>query len=388
MNFRQSKCGHKPTNGPLSGVRVIDMTTVGMGPYATQTLGDMGADVTKVESPEGDVLRRTEPALHEGMSACFLNLNRNKHFLVLDIKRDDDLRRLKQLIAEADVFISNIRPASMRRLGLDYESLSADYPRLVYCGVYGYSEAGPYAGLPAFDDIIQARSGMAHLQGERSGGEPQYVNTILVDKIVGMAAASAIPMALYERERSGLGQAIEIPMFETMVSFLAVEHLAGKTFNPALGPTGYPRVMSKHRRPYRTSDGYIALMPYTTAQWVRFFHVAARPELASEPRFVDAAARNANIDELYGLVVTILATRPTAEWLTLLSEADIPHSKVLNFDEVIEDPHIKATQTFFEYDHPTEGRLRAAGITTRFSRTPGTIRCWPEELPPLSLPIL
>ncbi|PLC51527.1 CoA transferase [Pollutimonas subterranea] len=367
--------------GPLAGIRVVDMTTVGMGPYATQILGDMGAEVIKIEPPAGDVLRYTEPVRNVGMSACFLNLNRNKQFLVLDIKCDDDLAHLKALIADADVFISNVRPVSMRRYGLDYESLQAINPRLIYCGAYGYSEAGPYAGLPAFDDIIQAKSGMAHFQGANGGRGPQYVKTIMVDKIVGLTAAYVIPMALYERERSGLGQAIEVPMFETMVSFLAVEHLAGKTFVSDGGPSGYPRVMSGHRKPYGTKDGHIALMPYTTAQWVRFFIVSGREDLTREPKYIDAAARNANIDELYAVVGDILGGKSTADWLVLLAKADIPHSEVLTFDALLDDPHIQATNTLFEYDHPTQGRLRAAGIPTRFSRTPGGIRSWPSELP-------
>ncbi len=367
--------------GPLAGIRVVDMTTVGMGPYSTQILGDMGAEVIKIEPPAGDVLRYTEPVRNAGMGACFLNLNRNKKFLVLDIKCEDDLARLKALIADADVFISNVRPVSMRRYGLDYESLQAVNPQLIYCGAYGYSEAGPYAGLPAFDDIIQAKSGMAHFQGANGGRGPQYVNTILVDKIVGLTAAYAIPMALYERERSGLGQAIEVPMFETMVSFLAVEHLAGKTFVSDGGPSGYPRVMSKHRKPYGTKDGYIALMPYTTAQWMRFFIVSGREDLAREAKCIDAAARNADIDELYEVVADILSGKSTADWLVVLAEADIPHSEVLTFDALLDDPHIQATETLFEYDHPTQGRLRAAGIPTRFSRTPGGIRSWPGELP-------
>lgn len=367
--------------GPLAGIRVVDMTTVGMGPYATQILGDMGAEVIKIESPAGDVLRYTEPVRHAGMSACFLNLNRNKSFLVLDIRREEDLVRLKSLIADADVFVSNVRPASLRRYGLDYESLRPGNPRLIYCGAYGYSESGPYAGLPAFDDIIQAKSGMAHFQGANDDQGPRYVNTILVDKVVGLTAAYAIPMALYERERSGLGQAIEVPMFETMVSFLAVEHLAGKTFVSGDGSSGYPRVMSRHRKPYATKDGHIALMPYTTEQWMRFFTVAGRRDLAQESKYVDAAARNANIDELYAVVAGILGGKSTAEWLDLLAGADIPHSEVLAFDALLDDPHIQATGTLFEYDHPTQGRLRAAGIPTRFSRTPGGIRSWASELP-------
>ncbi|TWG87218.1 crotonobetainyl-CoA:carnitine CoA-transferase CaiB-like acyl-CoA transferase [Cupriavidus gilardii J11] len=378
--------GTANATGPLAGIRVIDMTSVGMGPYATQILGDMGAEVIKVESPDGDVFRHAEPARHAGMGAAFLNLNRNKRIVTLDLKRDDDLLTLKRWIAEADVFISNVRPASLRKLGLDDASLRATNPRLIYCGAYGYAESGPYAGQPAFDDIIQARSGMAQFQGANSDEGPRYVNTILADKVAGLTVAYAIPMALYERERSGLGQAIEVPMFETLVSFLAVEQLAGRTFEPALGGTGYGRVMSPHRKPYRTQDGHIALLPYTSAQWARFFALAGRPDLASDPRYADPAGRSANIDSLYATLADIMQARTTAQWLDLLRDADIPHGEVPHYDEVLDDPHLRATGMVFEYDHPTEGRLRAVGIPTAFSRTPGNIRRWPQPLPPRGVP--
>lgn len=367
--------------GPLAGVRVVDMTSVGMGPYATQILADMGADVIKVEAPAGDVFRHAEPALHPGMGATFLNLNRNKQFVVLDIKQEADLARLKDLIAGADVFVCNVRPQSLRKLGLDYEALRATNPRLVYCGAYGYSESGPYAGMPAFDDIIQARSGLAQFQGANSGDGPQYVNTILADKVAGLTVAYAIPMALYERERSGLGQAIEVPMFETLVSFLAVEQLSGQTFIPERGPAGYSRVMSPHRKPYRTADGHIALLPYTSPQWARFFAIAGRDELATDPRYTTPAARSANIDTLYETLADIVVQKTTGEWLALLADADIPHSEVPGFEAVMDDPHLRATGMVFEYDHPTEGRLRGVGIPTRFSRTPGSIRSWAQGLP-------
>ncbi|MBP0632124.1 CoA transferase [Cupriavidus sp. AcVe19-1a] len=370
-----------PATGPLAGVRVIDMTSVAMGPYATQILGDMGAEVIKVEAPAGDVFRHAEPARHAAMGASFLNLNRNKRFVVLDVKQPDDLAELKSLIATADVFVSNVRPQSLRKLGLDYASLRADHPRLIYCGAYGYSEEGPYAGAPAFDDIIQARSGMAQFQGANSNEGPQYVNTILADKVAGLTVAYAIPMALYERERSGQGQAIEVPMFETLVSFLATEQLAGQTFVPPLGPAGYPRVMSAHRKPYRTSDGHLALLPYTSAQWLRFFDLSGHAELARDPRYATPAARSANIDALYATLAEIVAQRTTAEWLALLRDADIPHSELPHFDSLVDDPHLRATGMMFEYDHPSEGRLRGVGIPTRFSRTPGNIRSWPEGLP-------
>ncbi|WP_262390055.1 CaiB/BaiF CoA transferase family protein [Burkholderia arboris] len=367
--------------GPLAGVRIVDMTSVGMGPYATQILGDMGATVVKIESPEGDVFRHTAPARHPAMGAAFLNLNRNKRVIRLDLKMEADLATLKALIGAADVFVSNVRPKSLRQLGLDYPSLREANPRLIYCGSYGYSEAGPYAGRPAFDDIIQAQCGLAAFQGANNHGTPQYVNTIIADKVAGLTIAYAIPMALYERERSGLGQAIEVPMFETLVSFIAVEQLAGRTFIPPLGESGYARVMSPHRRPYRTLDGYLALLPYTTAQWQRFFTLAGRADLARDPKFSDAISRSENIDTLYEVLAGIVATRTTAEWLTLLEAADIPHSEIARFDDVINDRHLNATGMIYEYDHPTEGRLRGIGIPTRFSRTPGSIRIAAEALP-------
>jgi crotonobetainyl-CoA:carnitine CoA-transferase CaiB-like acyl-CoA transferase len=314
------------------------------------------------------------------MGAAFLNLNRNKRAIMLDLKVAEHLATLRELIGAADVFISNVRPLSMQRLGLDYASLQPSNPRLIYCGAYGYSEAGPYAGRPAFDDIIQAQCGMAAFQGASNSDIPQYVNTILADKVAGLTIAYAIPMALYERERSGIGQAIEVPMFETLVSFIAVEQLAGRTFIPPLGDCGYQRVMSPHRRPYRTVDGYLALLPYTTPQWQRFFTLAGRTDLACDPRFSDATNRSENIDTLYEALAGIVATRTTAAWLTLLKAADIPHSEIARLDDLIDDRHLKATGMVYEYEHPTEGRLLGIGIPTRFSRTPGNIRFAAEAL--------
>src|SRR5258706_4071400 len=259
--------GLMSATGPLAGVRVIDLTTVAMGPYATQILGDMGADVIKVESPDGDVFRYAAPARSPGMGAAYLNLNRNKRSVVLDLKKDADREKLLGLAQDADVFVYNVRPQSMRKLGLDSESLLKLNPRLICCGTYGFSERGPYAGQPAFDDIIQAMSGIAALQGHNGEAGAQDVDTIIADQAAGLNAADAISMALYERERSGLGQAIEVPMFETIVSFTLLEHMAGATFVPAVDGMGYERVLSPNRRAYPTPDGYIGLLPYTPPQW-------------------------------------------------------------------------------------------------------------------------
>ena len=359
--------------GPLHGVRVVDMTSVAMGPYATQILGDMGAEVIKIEAPEGDVFRTTAPAAHAGMGPAYLNLNRNKRSVTLDGKAPEDRERLLHLIDGADVFVSNVRTAALTRLGLDAQTLCARNDRLIHCSAVGFGQDGPYAGRPAFDDIIQAMSGMADLQG-RNGGAPAYVNTILADKVAGLTLAYAIPMALYERERSGRGQAIEVPMFETMVAFTLVEHLGGHSFVPPLGPMGYGRVLSPQRRPYRTRDGYLALLPYTDAQWQRFFALARREDLAKDARYATAPSRARHFDVLYQDLADIVALRGTEEWLALLANADIPHSRVNTPEALLDDPHLKATGFFQPVAHPTEGPMLATAIPVRFSRTPGTIR--------------
>jgi crotonobetainyl-CoA:carnitine CoA-transferase CaiB-like acyl-CoA transferase len=345
-----------------------------MGPYATQILGDMGADVIKVEAPDGDLFRHAAPMRHPAMGATYLNLNRNKRSIVLNLKQAHDLDILRRLVQKADVFVSSVRPQALRKLGLDYETLSAEHPRIIYCGVYGFSESGPYAGRPAFDDIIQAMSGLAVLQGNNDPEGPRYVNTIVADKTSGLTAAGAIAMALYERERSGQGQAVEVPMFETMVSFNWVEHLGGETFIPAEGDMGYGRVLSPHRRPYRTRDGYIGLMPYTNQHWHRFFTIGGRPELAADSRFADPASRSRNVGELYRILAEMVAERSTAEWAELLKGSDVPMTPVLSGEELLRDPHLREVGMFPEQEHPTEGPIRLLGIPVRFSRTPGSMR--------------
>lgn len=364
-------------SGPLAGVRVIDMTSVGMGPYATQILGDMGAEVIKVEAPEGDVFRASAPSVHPGMGAIYLNLNRNKHSVQLDAKQAQDREQLLALIDTADVFVSNVRPKALRKLGLDADQLCARNPRLIHCSAVGFGQDGPYAARPAFDDIIQAMSGLADLQGENTGA-PSYVNTIVADKVAGLTLAYAIPMALYERERSGKGQAIEVPMFETLVSFTLIEHMGGQTFVPAKGPMGYNRVLSPHRRPYPTLDGHLALLPYTDAQWQRFFGLAGREDLAADPRYQTAGSRAGHFDTLYQNLSGIVAQKTTAQWLELLETADIPHSVVHTRASLMSDPHLMETGFFQPVHHGSEGNLVTMSIPVRFSRTPGSI----DKLPP------
>jgi len=361
-------------SGPLAGIRVVDLTSIAMGPLATQILGDMGADVIKVESPDGDHFRYVAPFRHNGMSAAFLNLNRNKRSIVLDLKQEEARRTLLDLVSRADVLVYNVRPQSMRKLGLDYESLRGRNQRLIHCGVYGFSERGPYAGRPAYDDIIQAMCGIAALQGHNGQEGPEYVNTVVADKVAGLTAAYAIAMALYERERSGLGQAIEVPMFETLVAFTLVEHLAGETFRPAERGMGYERVLSPHRRPYRTRDGCIGLLPYTSAHWRRFFEISGKPEFALDPRFQDPVSRAQNIDAIYGILAGIVAQRSTADWVALLKDIDIPWTPIFAPEDLLEDAHLQAIGFFKDDMHPSEGEVRSMGIPVQFSRTPGTVR--------------
>lgn len=360
-------------SGPLDGVRVIDLTTVLLGPFATQILGDMGADVIKVESPVGDSMRGLGPRRSDGMSAVFLNSNRNKRSLVLDLKSEKGRAAMLKIVKTADVFFHNMRPRGVRGLGLAYEDLQPVNPRLIYCGAYGYKESGPYGHKPAYDDMIQAASGLAMLQGA-IGEHPAYVANAVCDKIVGMAAASAVSMALYRREKTGEGQNIEVPMFETMVNFLLPEHWMGMTFEPPLGKAGYNRALSKGRRPYRTKNGYVAALPYSDRQWEAFFRLVDREDLLEDPRFQTLDDRVNNIEDLYAELAKIIATRITAEWLEALDAAHIPVMVVNTLDDLAEDPHLVATGFWQAFEHPNEGSLKLPGISTAFSESPGDLR--------------
>ena len=365
--------------GPLDGIRVLDLTSIILGPWATQIMGDMGADVIKVEAPEGDMVRAIGPAHNPSMAALYLNTNRNKRGVVLDLKRPAARAALLRLAETADVFIHSMRPKAIERLGLAYGDLAAANPKIVYCATYGYRKGGPYSDRAAYDDMIQGASGLASLLGRRFG-EPAYVPTVIADKTVALAVVGSVAMALFHRERTGEGQELEVPMYETMVSFVMVEHLHGQTFVPAMGGTGYPRVLSPSRKPYRTKDGFVGVLPYSDKQWKALFAVVGRPDMAKDPRFATLAARAENIDALYAQLADQVAARTTAEWLNALDAANVPATPINDFDGLIEDPHLKAVGFWRTMDHPSEGMLRTADIPVTFSKSPGDLRRPPPRL--------
>lgn len=365
--------------GPLAGVKVIDLTSVMMGPYATMILGDYGADVIKVESPDGDVMRHAAPMRNPRMGAMYLQGNRNKRSIVLDLKKPRGRDALLQLAATADVFIHNVRPAAMRRLKLGPEDLLAHNPRLVYVGLHGFGEDGPYAGRPAYDDLIQGLTALPALVGNITG-EPRYSPATIADRIVGLNATHAILAGLLHRDRTGEGQAIAVPMFETMAQFVLGDHMAGRSFEPPIGPPGYSRLLAPDRRPYRTGDGYICALVYTDKHWDSFFQAIGWDDEQRDPRFKDMAARTRNYDFVYKWFADLLETRTTAEWTQLLEEADIPCGPMHDLDSLIDDPHLAAVGLFQKIDHPTEGTLHVAGPAATWSRTPSSIRSAPPRL--------
>ncbi|MEO7231509.1 MAG: CoA transferase [Polaromonas sp.] len=358
-------------SGPLDGVRIIDMTSVLMGPYATQILGDLGADVIKVEPPGGDTVRDIGPARHAGMGGIFLHANRSKRSIVLDLKQPVGREALLRLAADADVLVYNVRPQAMSRLGLDYAAVAAVNPRILYVGVYGYGQGGPYAAKPAYDDLIQGATAIPTLSVRAGATVPRYVPSAMADRIVGMSAANAVSAGLFHRERTGRGQAIDVPMFETMAQFILGDHMGGHTFEPPIGPAGYARLLNEHRRPYATRDGHLCVLIYNDKQWKTFFGLIGRAqEMDADPRFSSIGRRTENIGELYQLVGQVMATRTSAEWTALLEAADIPVMPMHTVESLMDDPHLNAVGFFETVEHPSEGRLRSMAIPTRWSQSP------------------
>lgn len=362
--------------GALSGIRILDLTSVIFGPYASQVLADYGADVIKVESPQGDSTRNTGPGYEPGLAAMFLSVNRNKRSVVLDLKQPAARDALLKLVESADVFMHSIRPQKMAALGLAPDVLHGRNPKLIYANLLGFGTGGVYEGRPAYDDTIQGLSGIADIMA-RQTGEPRYFPTIAADKTCGLIAAHAILAALFQRERSGAGQTIEIPMFEAMASFNLVEHFYGRHLRDAPGPTGYPRLMSPWRKPYRTSDGHICMMPYTDAHWRNFFTHSGHVQYAADPRFTDISMRTQHIDTLYSLAQDIVAEHSTQYWLELCERIEIPATRINTLDDLETDPHLASVGMFVDVmDEQSRGY--------RFTRNPVRMEHGsdPMRLPP------
>ncbi|MDV3129862.1 CoA transferase [Mycobacterium sp. 21AC1] len=363
-------------DGPLHGVRVVDLTAMVMGPYCTQIMADMGADVIKVEPPAGDNTRYISVGPAPGMSGVFMNVNRGKRSVVLDLQTEAGTSDLRELIAGADVFIHSMRSKAVSKLGFSYDDVAALNPQIVYTNCYGYGRRGPDADRPAYDDTIQAECGLPAVQ-EQLTGEATYVGTIMADKVAGLTALYATMMALFHRERTGEGQEVEVSMFETMASFMLVEHANGAMFDPPLGPAVYPRTVAPNRRPYETKDGHIAALIYNDKHWKGFID-------AVQPAWNDSAydtleQRAHQIDTVYGLVAQTLKERTTAEWLELFRDLQIPAAAMNTPDALFDNAHLNAVGLFETVDTPY-GPVRFPGVPTWFSRTPGRVGGGAPEL--------
>lgn len=365
--------------GPLSGIRILDLTSVLMGPYCTQIMADLGADVIKVESPDGDTSRYVGPTRTKGRSGMFTNLNRGKRGIVLDLRQEKGRALFLKLAANADVVLHSMRKSAIEKLGLDYAAVSAINPDVIYASLYGYGRDGRYSGRPAYDDTIQAVSGLAMLQAEINP-EPQYVTTVVGDKVSALSGAYAIMAALFHRQRGGGGQEIEVPMFEIMASFLLIEHIAGAIYDPPMGPPVYQRAVTPFRRPYKTKDGYVSVLVYNDKQWRRFTELAQRPDLAADKRFIGQSDRSANMAEFCAIVAEILSQRTSAEWLDLLDKAEIPVARLNSTADLYTDPHLSDVGFFKTLEDPLDGTLRMPSHPVRFSATPAK---FPQTAPML-----
>lgn len=360
--------------GALAGIKIVDLTAVILGPYAMQLLGEQGADVVKIEPPEGEMLRYLGAARKtRGMGPLHLAVNRNKRSLALDLKKPEARAALLKVIAGADAFVHALRPQAIAALGLDYEELRKINPEIVYACAYGYGADGPYGDRPAYDDVIQAMCGVAALGGAQDG-VPKYAPTIVADKTTGLTLAYGVLTGLIHKLRTGKGQKIEVPMFETMVQFLMVEHLSQRTFDAEGGSAGYGRMLARSRKPYRTQDGWICIMPYNDKHWMLFFELSGRADLAADERFSDITRRTANIAALYDELEKIAPSRSTAQWLQMLQQAQIPCAPVNALDDLFDDPHLQAVKMFTTVEHPSEGPIAAVRPPVNFSATPSELR--------------
>lgn len=361
--------------GALDGIRIVDLTTVILGPWATQMLGDMGADVIKVETPQGDTTRHTGDRRNPAMASFFMSTNRNKRSVILDLGSTEGREALFRLVGTADVFVHNMRPSVAAKLGLDEARFMDAYPDLVFVKTYGFRSDGPMGNKPAYDDVIQAASGIADLQTVISeGGEPRYVPSIMADKTSSFHVVSAVLAALFHRERRGEGQVIEVPMFESLVDFLMVEHLNGAAYDPPIGGMGYARLLNKMRKPYRTRDGYLCVLPYTDRNWQDMFRIAGREDLKDDLRFVDLATRTRYSAEIYALLEEMVAEHETDALEAELNAAAIPVQRVNSKEDLLNDAQLEATGFWHFADHPSEGRIRLTDPPVRFSKSPSSIR--------------
>ena len=354
-------------------MRVLDLTAVLLGPFATQILGDFGAEVVKIESPAGDRMRANGVSLHPGMSSIFLAVNRNKRSLCLDLGTKEGAAVLRRLIGQFDVFVHNMRVEAIERLGFGYEAVRAINPGVVYCAATGFDQDGPDRNKPAFDDIIQAASGMVALNG-MGREQPDYVPMLVADKTAGMAVVNAVLAALFHRQKTGQGQYVEVPMLETLAGFVLAEHMGGLTFASSGKPAGYARVMNGGRRPYATRDGHVAMLPYTAEHWGAFFEQAGRPDLSEKFSVRDRQKLNANIRAVYDAVAELMRERTTAEWMALCAECDIPATPIYKLDDLPSHPQLKAVDLFRTMQHPSEGAVSYVRPATKFAATPASVR--------------
>src|SRR5687767_3298364 len=355
--------------GPLTGVRVLDLTTVVMGPYATQILGDFGADVIKVEPLEGDVIRQAWPFRNPGMGAIFLNVNRNKRSIALDLKQPAARDACLELAKKSDVLVYNIRPQAMGRLKLGYDDVRKLNPKIIYVGCFGYSQRGPYAAKAAYDDMIQGASGLPWLLQKQGAAEPRYAPMIVADRSVGQQVASAVSAALYHREKSGKGQRVDVPMWEHLLQIVLSDHLGGYTFEPKQGEAGYIRILAPDRRPYQTSDGYVCALIYNDKQWKAFVEIIGKPEIMQQPEYATQEARSKNYNRAYAMIAEELKRRNTAFWLEALERGDIPVQRMNSLDDIVADPHLNAIGYLQVVDHPSEGRIRMLAVPSEWSDT-------------------
>ncbi len=363
---------------PLHGIRILDLTAYLMGPFATQILGDMGADVIKVESPDGDLVRGIGPGRSPGMGGMFMQSNRNKRSLVLDLKQAAGREAVLKLAKNADIFIYNVRPQAMARLGLSYQAVAAVNPGIVYLGAVGFGQDGPYAPLPALDDLMQGMVAIPSLF-ERAGAEgPRYIPMAMADRHVGLAIVNAVLGALVHKLRTGEGQSVEVPMFETMAQGVLGDHLMGASFDPPLGPPGYPRHLSRDRRPFRTTDGYLCAFIISDRQWLAVLQALGQPERMNDPHFATLQARTDHSTDVYAFLDAMFQTRSTAQWLDLLRRADVPAGPLHSLESLLEDEHLNAVGFFERHEHPSEGTVVSLSPPSRWSRTQPSI----DRLPP------